>query len=731
MEKESLRCLINSISRFILLVACHTMESAIVERDYVNMVGLLKLLKSVLDEIVDTSVPFDANLVKELEELDVTVNEAREFLEKWCSKMSKTVSVLHSEPLAVKVQNSTLEIISILCRLLRSSPLGSHLSAIQKNMQEFQYQECDRISLVIEEALGDQRENLVPCAEHLIRIMKALSLTTNQELLTESMALEKARVKTQSLKKKYELDLINQIVTLVSHIRDCIVELDLFEASPRVPPVPSYFRCPLSLELMSDPVIVASGQTYEKAFIQKWLDQGHNICPKTRQTLAHTNLIPNYTVKALIENWCEENNMGFSNISKKANNKSPSISFHSQEINHISSLSGSLHSSNSSSRSSHGIQNEPGKRGVELSSSGRYSGVTEASVEVISESPSFSPLHRASTFSPSPSEERFHRSESRISMNENGNSNHQRSLSLQSTDSGSEDLTSSSHVKQLVDDLKSRSNEAQTAAAIELRLLTKHNKGNRVIVAECGAIAPLVSLLYSRVKLTQEHAVTALLNLSINEDNKVKIAEAGAVEPLILILRLGSEGAKENSAATLFSLSVLEQYKIMIGRSGAVKALVDLLGTGTLRGKKDAATALFNLSIFHENKARIVQAGAIKYLIKLMDPDSGMGDKALALLANLSMISEGRLEITREGGIPLLVEAIEVGSQRGKENAASIVLQLCLSSYKFCSLVLQEGAVPPLVALSMSGTPRAKEKAQQILSHFRDRREGVNAKAKS
>ncbi|KAI3984817.1 hypothetical protein MKX01_039434 [Papaver californicum] len=648
MEKNSLRCLINTISRFSLLVACHTMESAIIERDYVNMVGLLKLLKSVLDEIVDSSVPLDANLVKEPEELDVIVNEAREFLEKWCLKMSKAVSVLHSEPLAVKVRSSTLEIISILCRLLRSSPLGSHLLAIQKSMQEFQYQEHDRISLVIEETLGDQRENLLPYAEHLIRIMRALSLTSNQEFSLSSHIF------------------VNQIVTLVSHIRDCIVELALFEATPRVPPVPSYFRCPLSLELMSDPVIVASGLTYEKAFSQ--------------------------------------------------NNETPSLSSHSQEINHICSLSGSLHSSTSSSRSSHGTQNEPEKRGVELSSSGRYSGVTEASVEVISEGPSFSPLHRASTFSPSPSEERFHRSESRISRNENGNSNHQRSLSLPSTDSGSDDLTSSSHVKQLVEDLKSHSDEAQTAAAVELRLLTKHNKVNRVIVAECGAIAPLV-LLYSRVKLTQDHAV--------------KIAVAGAVEPLILILGSGIEGARENSAATLSSLSVLEQYKIIIGNSGAVKALVDLIGTGALRGKKDPATALFNLSIFHENKARIVQAGAVKYLIKLMDPDSGMGDKALALLANLSMISEGRSEITCEGGISLLVEAIEVGSQRGKENAGSIVLQLCLSSYKFCSLVLQEGAVPPLVALSMSGTPRSKEKAQQILSHFRDRREGVNGKAKS
>ena len=32
-------------------------------------------------------------------------------------------------------------------------------------------------------------------------------------------------------------------------------------------------------------------------------------CPKTLQTLSHTNLIPNYTVKALISNWCESNSI--------------------------------------------------------------------------------------------------------------------------------------------------------------------------------------------------------------------------------------------------------------------------------------------------------------------------------------------------------------------------------------------------------------------------------------
>ncbi|KAK4400983.1 U-box domain-containing protein 4 [Sesamum angolense] len=166
----------------------------------------------------------------------------------------------------------------------------------------------------------------------------------------------------------------------------------------------------------------------------------------------------------------------------------------------------------------------------------------------------------------------------------------------------------------------------------------------------------------------------------------------------------------------------MDENKIKIGRSGAIKPLVDLLGNGTPRGKKDAATALFNLSINHENKARIVQAGAVKYLVELMDPAFGMVDKAVAVLSNLATIHEGRTAIGQEGGIPVLVEVVELGSGRGKENAAAALLQLCTNSNRFCNMVLQEGAVPPLVALSQSGTPRAREKAQQLLGYFRNQR---------
>ncbi|XP_062098563.1 protein spotted leaf 11-like [Humulus lupulus] len=40
----------------------------------------------------------------------------------------------------------------------------------------------------------------------------------------------------------------------------------------RSPVIPNDFRCPISLELMKNLVIVSTGQTYERSCIQKWID---------------------------------------------------------------------------------------------------------------------------------------------------------------------------------------------------------------------------------------------------------------------------------------------------------------------------------------------------------------------------------------------------------------------------------------------------------------------------
>ncbi|XP_068669274.1 U-box domain-containing protein 16 [Aristolochia californica] len=75
--------------------------------------------------------------------------------------------------------------------------------------------------------------------------------------------------------------------------------------------IPSDFRCPISLELMRDPVVVSTGQTYDRASISRWIEAGHGTCPKTGQTLAHSNLIPNRPLKNLITKWCREMHIPF------------------------------------------------------------------------------------------------------------------------------------------------------------------------------------------------------------------------------------------------------------------------------------------------------------------------------------------------------------------------------------------------------------------------------------
>ncbi|GAB2269634.1 U-box domain-containing protein 3 [Dionaea muscipula] len=285
-------------------------------------------------------------------------------------------------------------------------------------------------------------------------------------------------------------------------------------------------------------------------------------------------------------------------------------------------------------------------------------------------------------------------------------------------------------LRQLVSDLDSPSIEEQKQAAMEIRLLAKNKPENRLRIARAGAIGPLTSIISSADPQLQEYGVTAILNLSLCDENKELIVSSGAIKPLVRALRNGNPTAKENAACALFRLSQLDEHKVVIGRSGAIPLLVDLLESGGFRGKKDASTALFSLCSLKENKVKAVQAGIMKPLVESMaDLRSNMVDKSACVVNLVVGVEEGRAALVEEGGIPVLVELVEVGTQRQKEIAAAILLQLCEESVVHRTLVAREGAIPPLVALSQSGTSRAKNKAEALIELLRQPR-SVKAAAK-
>ncbi|XP_038892848.1 U-box domain-containing protein 21-like [Benincasa hispida] len=71
--------------------------------------------------------------------------------------------------------------------------------------------------------------------------------------------------------------------------------------------IPSHFRCPISLELMKDPVTLSTGITYDRASIETWMEGGNFTCPFTNQPLQSIDSIPNHNIRKMIQDWCVEN----------------------------------------------------------------------------------------------------------------------------------------------------------------------------------------------------------------------------------------------------------------------------------------------------------------------------------------------------------------------------------------------------------------------------------------
>ena len=69
--------------------------------------------------------------------------------------------------------------------------------------------------------------------------------------------------------------------------------------------LPPEITCPITQEVMRDPVATVDGQTYERSAIEHWL-RDHNTSPLTGEVLAMKMLIPNHTVRGLSRKWLEE-----------------------------------------------------------------------------------------------------------------------------------------------------------------------------------------------------------------------------------------------------------------------------------------------------------------------------------------------------------------------------------------------------------------------------------------
>jgi len=72
--------------------------------------------------------------------------------------------------------------------------------------------------------------------------------------------------------------------------------------------VPDDFLCPISGQIMSDPVITTCGHSYDRTSIERWFqERGAAQCsytdPKTNMALDAPLLIPNHTLRSVIQHF--------------------------------------------------------------------------------------------------------------------------------------------------------------------------------------------------------------------------------------------------------------------------------------------------------------------------------------------------------------------------------------------------------------------------------------------
>ena len=70
-------------------------------------------------------------------------------------------------------------------------------------------------------------------------------------------------------------------------------------------PIPEDYICPITMCIMSDPVMTCDGHTFERKDIEEWFKKGNKKNPMTNTPLKNRDLIPNISIRRMIQDFKE------------------------------------------------------------------------------------------------------------------------------------------------------------------------------------------------------------------------------------------------------------------------------------------------------------------------------------------------------------------------------------------------------------------------------------------
>ncbi|KFK28201.1 hypothetical protein AALP_AA8G485500 [Arabis alpina] len=456
---------------------------------------------------------------------------------------------------------------------------------------------------------------------------------------------------------------------------------------------PIEFLCPISKSIMSDPVVVSSGQTFERLCVQ--ICKNLNFIPKLEDsTPDFSTVIPNLNMKQTINSWCDSIGIqhpqppDYSTIEFSLRQQIPTeIRVSEQEL--LKAVT------NKAPMMIHHADSE-------LMERRRRTTTSSSSDESVIVTPL--PLTtKPSCFSSSPS----------------SSSSETLTLTLTLTED------SSPEEEEIYNKLKSDEIFDQEQGLIMMRKMTRTKESSRITLCSTRILTLLKNMIVSRYSLLQTNSLASLVNLSLEKKNKLMIVRLGFVPILIDVLKSGTKEAQEHSAGTLFSLSLEDDNKTPIGVLGALQPLLHALRSSESdRTRHDSALALYNLSLNQTNRLKLVRLGAVPVLFALVRTGES-SSRALLVICNLASCSEGRSAMLDANAVAILVgklrEEVSSTSSSEKENCVAALCALSHESMRFKGLAKEARVVEVLKDVEERGTERAREKARKILQLMRER----------
>ncbi|KAF9688435.1 hypothetical protein SADUNF_Sadunf02G0196900 [Salix dunnii] len=339
---------------------------------------------------------------------------------------------------------------------------------------------------------------------------------------------------------------------------------------------PEEFKCPLSKELMRDPVVLATGQTYDRTFIQKWLKAGNRTCPLTQQVLSHIILTPNLLIREMISQWCQSQGLDLPDLAQHVNEDGITEADRDHFLSLLEKLSLTLHEQKDAARELRLLTKKmPSFRSL-------FSESLEAIPQLLRP---LSEVKSRSSIYPDLQEDII-----------------TTLLNLSIHDNNKKLVAETPMViPLLMEALMSGTIETRTNAAAALFTLSALDS-NKTLIGKSGALKPLIDLLEEGHPLAMKDVASAIFNLCIIHENKGRAVRDGAVKVIMTKIMNGIH--VDELLAILAVLASHQKVVEELGDLGAVPCLLRIIRESTCDRNKENCIAILHTICLNDRTKR-------------------------------------------------------------------------------------------------------------------------------